>query len=293
MITNKIAQYKTAVPRNISSFFSQYDTNLTRNFISFSFINRINACIREGRFDLINRLVFEDDYPVDEIEEIYKDSRELRKSLSELAGIEEYDNFILADINRSVRLLNRRGDINIPNYTGVVCTDLIKQYQKVCLGYINLDGTRCKGSVRDPLNRDMLYIFDKIMTANGHGAAFGVKFRTSELETIRQDLVRVSKRFVLKQEDAIILSDCAESFKRLMQVAEYNEIAGFDAPFAYIRVTLNPVYTRITKKGKMFFVHYRGKLLKSFVKVNPGDTVLIKPTLTDNSYSLYIQNIQK
>lgn len=285
MATQQMDLYKTSVPTFIGKFFNEHNKCITRGFLSFGIINKLNACMRRNRFDIIHKFIFDENLSmIDEIQNIYEESKKLSNDLTELADVNEYNDFVICDINKSVKLLNLKGLIDIPNYTGLVAQNISSKYNKICMSYLNLDINTCKGSVRDLYSRKILNMFSTFMYARGHNSAFGVKFNYSELEEIIKSIGTFSPEFKKDKQHDIVFDINPNITKQLRMIAEYNEVAGFEAPYSYLSVKVKDC--KVSVRPKITYLDYNGITIQSFEPLGNKEVLLAKPILTNGEVRL-------
>lgn len=156
-------------------------------------------------------------------------------------------------------------------------------------------GNNYAGSVRDPFNREILNIFNKVCFAAGHQSAFGVSIVKTDLSELLITLDCMVDSFGGVSKNLLIV-DWDNSTREAIEsdafhMASFNEFGGLGLPKAIGRVTItrNAKFYRSAKKTKIYF---KGLQFTSFTNIiDYGDTILVRPTLNGASYELIVDNI--
>ena len=223
---------------------------------------------------------------VNEIETIYKTSKEFVQVLSSNAVIQERDNLVVAyiqDYNRS------------RNYTGLVASNLVNKYGKPVMVLIKTSNELYEGSVRDLYGRNLLQIFKTVIEAHGHQPAFGVKIHKDKLEDSIYLLDSLLKTCDEKQTGVLLLdwskysSKDKELREDLQLMSEYNEFSGNGLPVAYAKIQIRN-NMRIQYSPKVTRIHWGDIELVLFGKyASTGDVVIVEPT---HPGKLIVKNVQ-
>ena len=224
------------VPQIISFFWDQY-SSITRNWVNFKVVPIINAMIRCGRFDLIDKLFFRlhevDSWEQfrEEILGVQKESRRRLEFLMNAMEITNTESIVIGIVPGNL-------DPLYYNFNGLVAQKLATEYGKpsLCL-HFNEDTKDYTGSARDPLGRDLLKETSTFIEAAGHDAAFGVRIPANKLTILPEFLCQVE----LEEKNKYIIFEYADltSSREIQDIAIYNEYAGFELPKVRIRCRLS------------------------------------------------------
>lgn len=244
------------LPDYVECMTNKY-TTFAKYFVTMTFVPKINAMIREEKFDMVYDYIFNFDkfisnYSVEDIIDIHNKSREYVTQLKNSCTFEDHKSFIVAKLKNEVRA---------GNYTGLVAQRFISDYGKPCLCIIEANNIY-QGSVRAPYDIDLLSKFKYICKAGGHPPAFGIEIVKSEYDrviyTIKSliseiDFSNPISRDVIFFDVDRFASNDRELLNDLKLIGIYNEFSGKGVPPAYITLTLthnhriyrNENYTRI------------------------------------------------
>ncbi len=277
------------VPTDLLYFMNSYNKFNSR-YIEYWFSPRVNALFRSENLYVINKLfINRPDNPtvlsstLELADSIYLSVRELVASVCDVLSIEQYDNFVVADlgsVDENYSVLKNK----LWNYTGLVASKQSDRYQKAAIVYCT-NGEYYNGSFRDVFSREYLHVFKSFCNAGGHGAAFGLTMEFQELPGFLQwvsTLDNVSKNLVAGNQPVIIdyvLND--PDIPLIQDMATYNEFAGKGVPLVFIRKqVIGSMRTSNTRYGAKSFwgtIRISGNEPLPF-----GETVLFKPFWASN-----------
>lgn len=294
VISHYSRKYTNHVPALVRKFYTPWDI-MSRQFLSFGFINKVNACIRFNVFDVIYKYFYNEDTSVKkEIEELYKVSKEIRDDMVYSSKVDIRNGLAVSNLTPYVDKNEYITTEVMVNFTGYVANKMAEETLLPTLTYVELGGDMCKGSVRDPYSRDLLKIFYHITTAGGHGAAFGLHFKLNEVERIIKEYDYYSDEVVpVKDADIILDFDNPNKFdeKDFRIMAKHNEIAGFNYPYVYLRLKIDSK-VKIVQTGKILSFNYgRHKSVCFDDTIGFTDVVLIKPTY-GKQIKLIVQGVE-
>jgi single-stranded DNA-specific DHH superfamily exonuclease len=283
------------LPKYVECLYGKYSV-LAKYFVSWTFVPRINAMIREEEFDMVYDFIFYYDkfikkYSVDVIKNIHKKSKEYVTSLKEDSVLEDYETFKVAHLPNLTRARN---------YTGLVAQKFVEEYNLPCLGIMEANNIYY-GSVRTPYDINLLDSFKFVCKADGHPSAFGIEIDKANYSNILytiKNLIPPNKLECGINKDAIFLSidkfasNDRELLNDLKLMGIYNEFSGNGLPPAYITLTLtsnhkiyrNDNYTNIVY-GALRIICFNGYPDK-------GDKLVICPRYSNREIpELIVENI--
>lgn len=281
-----VQQPEENFPPQVLFFKNKYSKFNVRH-IGYWFSPRVNACFRSEKFDVLNRLFFHDlssqekDDCIEEVEEIYENSRNLVKLIADVIGnyCMEYNHFIYANLCQISNYLNIT-ETKLYNYTGLIANNLAERFGKTGVVVCAINDYY-KGSVRDTKGRNYLNIFKQLCYAGGHNAAFGIRIRMMELPSFLEDLALVDQNYAVTgiDDEPIIIDLADEDYPDedlLKDIALYNEFASPSVPIVLIRKQL---IGNITERKTKYYYKYRwGNVeIQSDSRIPFGRTILIKP----------------
>lgn len=282
-------------PEFLSIFTNKY-FNLSRSFVSFSLVPRLNSLFRSEDNACLNSLFFDDfdkfssNYSYEYIDNVYKQSKVFVQKLVTDAKCIEYDNCVYSVISNKNKS---------QNYTGLVAMNIGNKYGKTAITVVNTGTSILSGSVRDLYNRDVRTVFADYCYAKGHPSAFGIKLNSNLISDIIPEVNNCLCKLAIEKNDIII--DIQEALiqnrtKPLFEdMANYNEFAFGDKPRAFISLTLTADMNIVKKYEHYWTVDYMGLTIKGFCSSEAvvGNTVYICPSVSDCSYSLCVSGFDK
>lgn len=282
------------LPAFVLHFLNEYQAFNAR-FIGFWYAPRINALFRGENFALLNEYFFDESITVDRkarcieaINEYYKKNRELTKQLVDLIDVQEYENFVIADLMSAVSKNKYLSD-KVYNYTGLVANKLSERYCKTAIVYCQYNNFY-KGSVRDLYGKNYLSIFRHICYAAGHNSAFGIKINLLDLQSFLSKLERIDNRYsitTIPNEPIIVQYEYAEPDCALIEdMALYNEFSGNNVPVVYLSKKLIGAmpWTRNAYYHRYDWGDY---FIQSDYAIEFGTKMLIKPIRSGRTKLLY------
>jgi hypothetical protein len=129
--------------------------------------------------------------------------------------------------------------------------------------------------------------------AQGHPAAFGMKFKKIEMQEIVKYFNRSLNYVSSKLIDSIVVNgDGGISVLNYDAhlIADYNEFSGADIPVAYISKRVN-YGMKIYPHSNYMSIKWEDFFITAFIDVSIGDILLIKPTLTGNGIKMYVNSL--
>ena len=230
------------LPPYVECFYGKYST-LAKYFVSWTFVPRINALIREEEFDLVYDFIFYHDkfmsrFNVDTVKSIHQRSKDYVTELKDSSKVQDYGKFKVARLPNKARARN---------YTGLVAQRFVSEYNLPCIGIIDADN-KYYGSVRAPYDINLLNTFQSACKAEGHPAAFGIEIYKHTYDNtlyMIQNLISDIQFGDSTNKDAIFISmdsfasNSEELHDDLYWMSIYNEFSGKGIPPAYVTLTLN------------------------------------------------------
>lgn len=269
-------------------------THFDRSFVSWRLVPRLNALFRTERFDMLHQLFYEFesiDNPYsycEEIDEIYQDCRQYIQDLVPRCIVTQHKNFALVMLPEGV-------ERKAHNFTGQVANHFASELNQTVLCLYSGSPSKYNGSVRDPFSRNILDIFQPLCYAQGHGAAFGVEIDKMMLPSIISTLNALEDLFVEEQQNVMLINWDGRTKSDVLQeqrvMAEYNEFGGQGLPKALGVVTVKPSW-RIYRSTKLINVYGDGMKFTCFIPtIQPGDVMLVSPTLNGSDIKLMVNNV--
>ena len=294
-ITHYVRMYAHKAPALVRNSYVFPNQIISRGFLSFSFNNILNAAIRFNKFDVVYDYIYrEQQTALKTLREIYKISAETRNSMVDDADVDIVGDIAVCNLTKFVEKFDFMTTKIMSNFTGYVANKIAEELSMPVLSYIELGGGRCKGSVRDPYSRNLLKIFVQLTEAGGHPPAFGLYFERMDLDGILNGFNQFSHSISEANDKGLILDfQNPNKFNsiQLSQMAKLNEIAGFDFPFIYLRVSLDRD-TKVVKRGKVTTFKYgRNDLVAYDDMVGLADTLLVKPTYS-KTIELIVEGVE-
>lgn len=167
--------------------------NISKRFSLYSFAPPINACFRNNKLHILNKLYLNNSklLSVDkqkllsEMSEIQMYSREAVNIISTNCTKQVIGNFVLVDLSG---LLNQ----SIPNAIiwdnkGLIANKIAADYKSCCICVVS-KGSSYAVSIRDYYNRDILKLFSSLYNVGGHKSAFGGTLSLSEIIKLKDNL---------------------------------------------------------------------------------------------------------
>lgn len=288
-LSQKVLNYEGPIPRLLTLFQNSYYP-MSKNFVSYSFANKLNALLRMNRYDIVDELVYklanktqnEINILMKKIEAIANQASVMEKEIVDAAiknNLKINGDFVILDITEACKLLSKPTSL-LANFTGLIANGISDKYKKPCLTIVLVD-RMYKGSIRDIGDCELLDQMSYFMNAEGHKSAFGVKFSPLNLELVEDFLL--SLRCTSNRPDPIVVDSSEldiQTLKKTIKImADYNEYSGNNIPQAYFlkKVEYN---NHITSKARSSVINYGGLEIVCFnPEVKQGSTLLIKPTL--------------
>lgn len=276
----------------IVEFFIDKYSSLNRSFVSFKMIPRINALMRGEHYNIAWSMFFDfeeflEKYSLEDIERIYQESKAYVVDLTNRSKVTNLGSFVF---------LEMPSEVKARNYTGLVASGIVKQYNLPCLSVIDMGQGEYEGSVRDVYARNLLTLFKTVCDADGHAPAFGVHFPKEDLQDILYSIRELSSELETTQD--VIFQDWngytgneRELLNDIALMAEYNEYAGQGLPQAYgtIKITSK---MKIRRYEKVTYIQWGKQKLVVFNKyILEGDTAIVQPALDITGAKLYINNV--
>lgn len=277
MIIN-MAEKTLQVPFELRCLSKSKKKSVSRHYLSYSIIPKLNNAIRSENFELISALLFVDKskYQFDEsqigelLDKINGESKEYLNNL--------YRTTLKSKVVGNIGLLDITSLLNTTylNYKGYLCQQISDKVEiQIC--YYLLNGY-IHGSVRDSCNRNIIDIFSQVMPeTGGHGAAFGFKVSESQfweaLKYVNLCLDGYSK--VLSQPFIFSYEDLSSDDLKMIRV--YNEYAT-QSPIIVSDVLDSERY-RISSGYGSFTATTEGIRAYSRKPITYGQRVLFKPTI--------------
>lgn len=273
----------------IVEFFLDKYSMFNRSFISFNLVPRINSLIRNENFIMVWKLFFDfesfkREYSLDDINKIYNQSREFTNELKESVKITNYNNFTLAIIDKSTVSKAR-------NYTGLVANKIASDSgERLCIVLMEYINGIYEGSVRDPLNRDILSVFKKITQADGHPSAFGVSINSSKLEETLINIDDMLNNLSFTKDVITVNWDTYNNIHEIQQdinsMMLYNEYCLHPYPKAYALIVARKGL-KIKRYPKVNYIAWNSyEIVCPLTTVNERDVILISPTIDKTGYKL-------
>lgn len=262
----------TYFPPQFQSFTTEH-TILSRRFLSFRFINKLNAVFRAERFDLINRYMGSGKLSVDDLAEfdkVHEESREMVNVLYDRAKIEKVGDMLYCDISEIKSCLFN--NYNLANYTGLLANRISKEELSPAVVVYRTDNNNYKGSFRDTQSRPFLGVFKEFSNSNGHDAAFGISI--DNIELFKEGLRKVKFNFTYFNSPIILDADSLTE-EDIDDMAIFNEFATTTISPALIEIDTSELcetYDRYYKAYK-----WRGFKIKAEMDIRHFDKVIVKP----------------
>lgn len=284
-----------SLPPYVDVFKTKYNT-LSKKFVSWTFVPRINAMIREEEFELVHEFIFNfnsfiQTHDVQEVFDIHLRSKSFTDKLKEKSELISFPKYKIAFIPDKPRARN---------YTGLVAQRFVSEYNVPVLGLVRTDDTY-QGSVRVPFDVNLLSPFKLVCYAEGHDSAFGIEFPVASYKEITYTLDSILRPIEISDSvsnDTLFLSldKFSSSDKELLDdlknISVYNEFCGRGIPSVFVTLTLNrnhsiyrsEKYTRI-KWGSLSIISFKG-----YPAV--GDKLIMKPEYSvSNTPDLIVETI--
>lgn len=281
------------VPKVISQFMGEYDC-LCRNFIEFKFGPRVNALIRNEKFNILYELLFcklTDERRavlLEATESCYINSKELVKILSTKIPVDVDRHYVIGNLD--LILVDGVKEGIIRNYTGLIANNLANQYKRLAVVISSNGFTEYKGSVRDIYSRKSLKLFERFCECGGHMSAFGFRLLKRDLTNFTQQLTSYRDVLMNAVGSSQIILDGNMFDDRLTYylhgMAEYNEVSGNTMPRAVIRKKIGHSM-KVHRYDKYSSVIWEGTKIVCFQNVYIGDTIEILPTIGRNEVVCY------
>lgn len=281
------------IPKVISQFMGEYDS-LCRNFIEFKFGPRINALIRNEKFNILYELMFcrlNDERRallLELTENCYQNSKELVGILSTKIPVIIEGHYVFGNLDLiSVEGVN---ESIIKNYTGLIANNLANTYKKLAI-VVSSDGfAEYKGSVRDLYSRKSLKLFERFCDCGGHMSAFGFRLLKRDIRNFNNQLNGYRDVMLNAVKTSQIVLDGDRFDDRLPYflhgIAEYNEISGNTMPKAVIRKRIGHSM-KVRRYEKYSSVMWDDVKIVCFQNVYIGDTLEVLPTIGKNEVVCY------
>ena len=273
---------ETTLPPCIRTFLNDY-TVFSRRFIIFRFTNKINSLFRAERFDLINRYFLDEEFKesftiLNQIEEVYNESRALITRVTDLIRPRVMNNFVITNLNALSDFIDVQYS-KLYNYTGLIANELSNRYGKPAIVLCNYS-LHIKGSFRDTLSRDFLGTFQTFSNSNGHRSAFGIHIPKNELSQFTSYLEILDRKSlnVTGGSKPLIIKSSLLTREDIFDMAFYNEFSGNDLPVALLELPSEAVFTpKYNKYYKMY--EWEGYCIKSSKEIRYRNRVLVKPEM--------------
>lgn len=275
------------LPRQIRDFFVFYKNGVfNRRFIEYTLSPKINALFRSENFDLINTLMLTNttkdfrDKLLLAVDEIHDKARTLISRVSDTIERKNLNNIVIGNLSTSEYAISEN---KIYNYTGLVANNLSTEYGKPSVVLCDT-GSYVKGSFRDLLSRNYLPMFKQFCSAEGHGAAFGIKLDYKDVEDFLYSLENfIDKRFnSLGVKEPLIFNydKSLPDVKLLSDMATYNEFSGNSYPIALITKKNDLRSKRSFAKNSRYIYEWGEYKVSSETIIPPGGLIKIKPIFT-------------
>lgn len=269
------------LPAYMEAFKTNYNT-LSKKFVSWTFVPRINAMIREEEFALVHEFIFNcssflaKNEDISIILETHQRSKEFADSLKEESEVVSFPKYKIAFLPDKPRARN---------YTGLVAQRFVSEYNMPVIGLIRTDSTY-QGSVRVPFDINLLTPFKMVCYAEGHDSAFGIEFDIANYKEITYTLDSILQPIEISDKlsnDTLFISlDKFASTDRellddLKNISVYNEFCGRGIPSVYVTLTLNRNHN-IYRSDKYTSIKW-GSIRITCFKGYPahGDKLIMKP----------------
>lgn len=302
-VINKFCLTNKIMPPMVEAFMDTKYDGLCRSFVSYKLVPRINALIRLGHFDKVYDLFFnfskltlsQRQYLTIFTEDKYALAKELSLEIYLNSEQEIFDNFSIIKLDNVKENLPIDVSHNLlRNFTGLCCQSLVSLTGNPALSIISVNNDTYQGSVRDPLNRDILSIFQRLCKCGGHPSAFGFEVPKLGFSRFKKRLIHaLSNLSELEGTNYHIIpstSSCID--EQMKKISTYNEISGGKLPMIYVSKELDRT-TKITQKAKYTSIKWGELWLTCFVPdVKYGDKVLIKPTLNKDKISYMVNTLE-
>ena len=167
------------LPDIVKLFMEDKALRFNSRFINYTFSPKINAAFRSENLGVLNTLLLPGHSAgqiasaYERLKLIYEASRQMVEEAVDTlqTQVEKWQHFVVCDL-RGVEPYISIENERLYNYTGLIANKFASRYGKIAFVYCSLDND-VKGSVRDPLGRCVLPLFQQLCYAGGHGAAFG------------------------------------------------------------------------------------------------------------------------
>lgn len=268
-IAQKALFTKTSMyPAEIEKFIGEHDT-YCRSFFNFKLNNKINAAMREGKFEIINRWLNEVCI-IEDFERTYQNSRETQILLREKCDI-------LGDY-KNIKFVAIPDLPNSLNYTGLLANKIKEETGKLTIAL----HPSLKGSVRDNQSRDILDYFSMFYKAGGHKSAFGFFLDYDQIQEFKLFLDSLDHKLISRPNKDIIVTDRSE----VGLMAEFNEVSNISA---YLGLYVDNNFEIKNFNNKKWIVTDGRISVTAFKPVIKGSNIMIKPTVTKKGIELLAQ----
>lgn len=265
---------KKCIPEFLNLFWDKY-SGMNSRFIGFKINPIINANIRLGNFELINKYFFK----LEGLSETEKES--IRNELinerarastlvAELEGImaiQETEQLVICMLPNDL-------DQIYYNFMGYIANRAATKHNKPAISVYLDEVTNCYiGSARDPYSRDLLAEFSAFFEGSeGHQSAFGVSINKRQLKNLPEILQRAE----LGEESKDIVFDYMylSSDKEILNMAIYNEFAIGNTPNVKVKVPITRSFN-ITGSSKKIVARTKTLTIVSFGTPIIWDTEVI------------------
>lgn len=228
------------VPELIKFFWDQY-SSMNKRFVTFKICPLINAAIRMGEFEAVNKLFYEVENLTESEKadlmhqlEVAKDrSYQVVDELESLAEVMESPDLVMAIIPSDLEEFKY-------NFLGYIASRFAQKFDRaaICI-YLDSNNDCYVGSARDSKNRDLLSEFSAFFEGSeGHDSAFGVVIERRKLPQLPEIIMQADLKG--KKQEIVFDYLTLSSDKEIQNMAIYNELAVRDIPKAKVKITITP-----------------------------------------------------
>ena len=275
---NVVSTIKMPGPALMTSL-NKWGYAFCKRLFSFIIAPKINACFRTETFNPLNRALHATDKyvigsVVESISEVHSEASQRTKMMVPLFERERYGNILLCihAITDETRLLHIR------NFSGVIATRIASEEKCMVLVVIK-DGNCYEGSYRDFYSRKMLNTFKLFCEANGHDAAFGVKF--NDVNDIRRHLRMLSSLVdtEINRDYTVLSSSLVTTKEDIQALSLYNEYMNVNSVIMLSHRCSRVRLVRNTRYRKFYDIDLPYNVSSSLPLLE-GSSVLIEPTIS-------------